>query len=201
MKFFKVSKIAVVLTLLLGFTACHDTSKETSTQDEASVAKEINYEEQANLIIGQSFASLNSNLTYQMKENGIDEAISFCNLNANSLVDSLSEYYHADIKRTSLKLRNQANAPTEDEIENLQFYTLGIEQEVEFGDQMLDTEEMFKYYKPIYVMDGCTKCHGIEGETLNADAYEKIAALYPDDQATGYEAGDFRGMWVVSFKK
>ena len=86
-------------------------------------------------------------------------------------------------------------------MENLHFYKLGLEQEVEFGDQILETERSYKYYKPIFVMDACTKCHGKEGETLNDEAYAKIASLYPEDQATGYEVGDLRGMWVVSFTK
>lgn len=200
MPYFKVNSI-VVLLLIVSLVACNTANSKDFIDEIVEEKQTINYEEQARFIIGQSFATLNANLKREMTENGIENAINYCNLNANQLVDSLSQYYHADIKRTSLKLRNPENAPNAEELENLQFYKLGLEQEVEFGDQIAETEETFTYYKPIFLLDACTKCHGKEGETLNSDAYAKIKDLYPDDAATGYAPGDLRGMWVVSIKK
>lgn len=198
MQFFKGNKRIVLWGIITVLASCQASTK--SDADRVVPAK-IDYEEQALYIIGQSFAALNTQLKAQMTAKGVESAIGFCNLNAEGIVDSLAEYYHADIKRTSLQLRNPENEPTPDELENLQFYKLGIEQEVEFGDQILDTEDTYTYYKPIFVLDACTKCHGKEGESLDANAHAKIKELYPEDAAIGYETGDLRGMWVVKFKK
>lgn len=200
MEYFKVNSIMVLL-VSVGLLSCNTSISKDAGEEFIQEENTINYEDQAQLIIGQSFATLNANLKREITENGVENAIGFCKLNANHLIDSLSNYYHADVKRTSLKLRNPENAPNAEELENLQFYKLGLEQEVEFGNQIAETEEMFTYYKPIYLLDACTKCHGKEGETLDANAYAKIKELYPEDAATGYAPGDLRGMWVVSIKK
>ena len=60
---------------------------------------------------------------------------------------------------------------------------------------------MYKYYYPIYVAENCTQCHGVAGESLNKKAAKKLAALYLNDHAQGYQTGDLRGMWVVTFTK
>jgi phage shock protein E len=50
------------------------------------------------------------------------------------------------------------------------------------------------YVEPIMVAPLCLSCHGKE---LKPGVAKAIKARYPGDQATGYEAGDFRGVaWV-----
>jgi len=52
------------------------------------------------------------------------------------------------------------------------------------------------YAEPIIVQPMCLTCHGSE---LDAGVAEQIAELYPEDQATGFSAGDFRGVFWVEF--
>jgi hypothetical protein len=55
------------------------------------------------------------------------------------------------------------------------------------------------YVEPIYVQPLCVTCHGA---TLAPDLQAKIDELYPNDQATGYAAGDLRGVfWAELARK
>ena len=42
----------------------------------------------------------------------------------------------------------------------------------------------------------CLNCHGVE---LAPDVAGRIAELYPEDRATGFEAGELRGVFWVEF--
>ena len=50
--------------------------------------------------------TLGSTLKSHIESDGIESALKFCNLNAYTLIDSLSQLYSADIRRVSLKTRN-----------------------------------------------------------------------------------------------
>ena len=52
----------------------------------------------------------------------------------------------------------------------------------------------FRFMKAIPTGGLCLACHG---ETLDPAVAEKIAALYPNDKATGYHEGDIRGAFVT----
>jgi len=52
------------------------------------------------------------------------------------------------------------------------------------------------YAEAIFVQPVCLTCHG---DTLAADVAATIAEFYPDDEATGFSAGDFRGVFWVEF--
>jgi hypothetical protein len=41
----------------------------------------------------------------------------------------------------------------------------------------------------------CLMCHGPE---IAPPIAERIAKLYPDDEATGFEEGDFRGLFWIT---
>ena len=50
------------------------------------------------------------------------------------------------------------------------------------------------YMEPLYVGPQCLSCHG---ETLSGELKEKLNELYPNDQATGFKLGQFRGLiWI-----
>jgi hypothetical protein len=46
------------------------------------------------------------------------------------------------------------------------------------------------YVEPIYVKPVCLACHG---GNVDPGVKAKLAELYPEDQATGFREGDFRG--------
>lgn len=57
-------------------------------------------------------------------------------------------------------------------------------------------KDRFGYVEPISVQPMCLNCHG---ESLQPDVAARIAEFYPDDQATGFSEGDFRGVFWVEF--
>lgn len=55
------------------------------------------------------------------------------------------------------------------------------------------------YYRPIYIiMPTCLKCHGSKDD-LDALALTEIRKHYPGDRATGFQMGDLRGLWKMTY--
>ena len=53
----------------------------------------------------------------------------------------------------------------------------------------------FRYMKAIPTAEPCLTCHG---SNVPEPVKAKLAALYPEDRATGYNAGDIRGAFTLS---
>ena len=50
------------------------------------------------------------------------------------------------------------------------------------------------YVEPLFIQPVCLKCHG---PNVSQSVNDKIKALYPEDEATGFKAGEFRGLlWI-----
>ncbi|NIP31516.1 MAG: DUF3365 domain-containing protein, partial [Candidatus Dadabacteria bacterium] len=73
-------------------------------------------------IAQNAFETLSGNLQKAMQEGGVEHAIKFCNINASDLVQSLNKKHNVEIRRTSLKVRNQNNTPTKKELDQLILY-------------------------------------------------------------------------------
>lgn len=140
--------------------------------------------------------NLKGELQKGMKSGGPLAAIEICNTKAMPISDEISKAQGEGwtVRRTSAKLRNPANAPlTEREAEIINSETFSVKSE------MLETVEKdgkphHLYMKAIGTGPVCLACHG---ETLQQPIAEKIDALYPEDKARGYKAGDVRGAFVV----
>jgi hypothetical protein len=96
-----------------------------------------------------------------------------------------------EMGRTSHKLRNPANAPAEWLRPLLADYTSGARDP--YLAVVLE-DGRIGYVEPIYVQKPCLMCHGA---TIAPAVAEQIAEEYPDDQATGFHEGDFRGLFWV----
>ncbi len=166
--------------------------KKTAHRDYMEDGKKIAY---------NTFTTLSSNLQKAMKEGGVPNAAKYCNLAASSLVDSLEQIHHVDIKRTSLKVRNQNNKPTQRELDQLNAYQKQFDAKEKLEPSLQQLEKGMAFYAPIHLMDLCQKCHGKVGETLKSEDYAIIQDLYPDDEAIDFVAGDLRGMWSITFKQ
>ena len=150
----------------------------------------------------QLLKTLGSNLKKHMKEGGVIEAAEFCITNAYPLTDKLSSDLGAgvSVKRVSLKYRNPANAPLEDEAVVLNALESLQKEGVMLPPYLVKQvdKETYKYYKPLTINKGiCLKCHGV---IKNPELSAKISKSYPDDKATGYKLGDLRGAIVVTIK-
>lgn len=139
-------------------------------------------------------------LSATIEEHGPIAAIEFCSYEALSLTEGVADEfsYELTLKRTSLKIRNPLNAPDEYEKLALDFYQKKFMEESVFLSgyiQKITEKEdtWFYYYQPLMINSMCLNCHGDQGK-LDPDLAKVLIATYPDDQATGYKEGEFRGL-------
>ncbi len=167
----------------------NESQREISSDDAKLIAEET---------VLMASAALMKTLSDKIQNDGLESAIHYCNLKATYITDSISILYGADIKRTSLFYRNPANAPTEEEQIFLNRYQDLLNQGEATSFMMIESHDSYQYFSPIRVQEMCLNCHGLPNRIR---ASEIISTLYPNDLATGYLAGDLRGMWSISIKK
>ncbi|MEM7135240.1 MAG: DUF3365 domain-containing protein [Myxococcota bacterium] len=128
-------------------------------------------------------------------EKGPVEAVTACQAVAPSVTRGASSQT-VTVGRTSHKLRNPDNAPKFWMKPLLQAY-------LDHPDNMspkviaLD-EDKIGYMEPIYLGPMCVTCHGT---SIEPDVQARIDALYPEDQATGFEPGNFRGVFWAELER
>lgn len=98
------------------------------------------------------------------------------------------------MRRTSLKLRNVANAPDALERSVLERWSRELPKVPESVAEVVDGPQgrEYRFVKPIFVQGICTDCHGTPA-ALKDGVAAALAAKYPTDQATGYLEGELRG--------
>lgn len=150
---------------------------------------------------GELMRTLVGRLTAAVEEGGAAHAVDFCALDAIPLTRLVEAGLEGDLglKRTSFRYRNESNAPDEAEELALRYFEEQILTQGEAPPHYVQrvSEEELRYYKPLFVADFCLQCHGDPG-TMDPQVRAKLEATYPGDLATGYEAGDFRGLVRVS---
>ena len=120
-------------------------------------------------------------------------AIEVCSEKAPGIAASLSVDGVA-MGRSSHKLRNPDNAPPDWLAPLLETY---VSTAGELAPQTVALADgRTGYAEPITMQPLCLTCHGTE---LDPAIAAQIAASYPADEATGFAAGDFRGVFWVEF--
>lgn len=107
------------------------------------------------------------------------------------------------VRRTSLQVRNPANAPDAADraaLERIQAAVDGGEpippvliQKIEAPGQPVE----WRVYRPLAVLKDCIDCHGPK-RSIAPDVLATLSKLYPDDKAVDYPAGAWRGVIRVS---
>lgn len=137
-------------------------------------------------------SSLMQALTAGMQE-GPAAAIEVCSEKAPGIAAGLS-VDGVRMGRSSHKLRNPANAPPDWLVPVLESYTSGA---AELQPVTVDiATNRHGYVEPIITQPLCLTCHGAE---IDAEIAARIEESYPEDQATGFAAGDLRGVFWVEF--
>ena len=145
--------------------------------------------------------TLKQELQSGMQEGGPVNAISVCNLSAPAIANTYSVSRGWDVGRTSLKVRNPANAPDAWERSVLESFeerkTAGEDPaKMEYHEVVRqDGVKELRYMKAIPTAKLCLACHGENVDSITRTRLEK---LYPEDQALGYKAGDIRGAFSIS---
>jgi hypothetical protein len=150
---------------------------------------------------GELMRTLVGRLTAAVEEGGAAHAVDFCALDAIPLTRLVEAGLDGDLglKRTSFRYRNESNAPDEAEEMALRYFEEQILAQGEAPPHYVQrvSEAELRYYKPLFVADFCLQCHGDPG-TMDPQVRAKLESNYPGDLATGYKAGDFRGLVRVS---
>lgn len=186
----KLSSIFISIALLATPAVANGDDKDNIQQSRA-LAKNL-------------FVNLKGALVAAMKEGGPAAAIAACNQQAQPITNALSSRRTGvSIKRTSLRLRNEKNAPDAWEIKVLEQFesraaageslaTMEHHEVVNSGE-----EKSFRYMKAIPAGKKCMVCHG---EFITKNVLSSIRALYPLEQAIGFKPGDLRGAFSVTRK-
>ncbi len=142
--------------------------------------------------------ALKEALQAAIKEGGLTNGIGVCKTVAPEIAaDNSNEEW--TISRTSLKVRNPDNAPTEWQQMQLQAMD---RQPVKNGKPVevwqvseAEGQPAFRYMSAIPTQKLCLGCHG---KSIDPEVKAKLDELYPEDQATGFSEGDLRGAFVVT---
>lgn len=153
-------------------------------------------EERAQSAISVFQNALKSELMAAMQKGGPKAAVEICNEKAPQIAEKVNLDNGVIISRTSLKVRNPDNEPSEWEKTVLEDF----EKRKSGGEAIQDMisykneDNVYTYMKPIPMMGMCASCHGSH---VPQPLYKDIKKFYPNDKAIGFEPGDIRGAFVV----
>ncbi|MDP2067380.1 MAG: DUF3365 domain-containing protein [Lutibacter sp.] len=185
-------KNLLIAMVFMALAACGNSITDKQKQEYATKGNEISQ---------ATFKALSEKLTEQMKLGGPAQAIPFCNVEALPLTQQLSDQYDVTIKRTSDKLRNPTNKPSLRELEIINNYHKLISEKKEITPIVeVDNNNNKHYYAPILLKANCLACHGKVDEFVTVKTDSIIKSLYPNDKAVGYNEGDLRGIWSITFE-
>lgn len=120
------------------------------------------------------------------------EAIEVCNLQAPQIAAEISKGNGVQVGRTSHRLRNPENSPEGWTHRWLRHYLDNPDDRDPHAEYINPTT--IGYVEPIYMKPLCLTCHG---DSIAPAIAARIDELYPEDDARGFENGEFRGLFWV----
>ena len=141
---------------------------------------------------------LKQRMVKAMSDGGPDAAVRVCADEAQGLTALIQGRTGVRVGRSSRRLRNPANAGPDWVQAWLAENDGKPASEVSPMEAVVDTPEgrMARVALPIGVDAPCLLCHGAS-DTLAPGIRTMLSERYPDDAATGYAAGDLRGvLWA-----
>ncbi len=158
----------------------------------AAVASDDAGLEQGATLLVPFKTNLKAALTAGLAE-GPAQAIDACSTQAPAIASSLS-VDGVRMGRSSHRLRNPANAAPDWVAPILNAW---VADDADRAPRSVDLGDGRRgYVEAITVQPMCLTCHG---EQLDAEVAGRISSAYPEDRATGFRAGDFRGVFWVEY--
>ncbi len=157
---------------------------------------------QARAAVKELGENLKRQLMAAIAAGGPASAIGVCKTIAPALAEKAGSVRGLKVGRTSLRVRNPANAPDAWERSVLEDFAAQIKAgtdpaKLEHAETVTDASgaSVFRYMKAIPMAAvPCLTCHGAPEPSLKAE----ITRLYPQDQATGFKPGELRGAFTVT---
>ncbi len=185
----RTSIILAGVLLALG-VSCTGSIPGSEAKDAASKRAQQTAERLTGELLGE--------LTAAMKEGGPIRAIRYCSGNAQELTAEVGREMGVSVRRVTIKPRNSADAPDDWERQVLDKFDASarkglLQPDIAYEEvTRIDGRNVLRSMKPIIIRQPCLMCHGTERD-IPADVDKLLKERYPDDQATGYVVGDFRG--------
>lgn len=140
--------------------------------------------------------NLMSQLTKKIVADGVVAAVPFCHLQVKPIAKEAagSDMTKFEFGRTSHKIRNIQNKAQDWMAPYIsKFQSSDVKNPLKPQVHTF-TDGKKAYMEPLYVGPQCLSCHG---EMFSGELKEKLNELYPNDQATGFKLGQFRGLiWI-----
>lgn len=185
----------VLLAFVLALAGCEKQDREV-TPEEGELVSQVAEPAASSLL-----RTLVGRLTGAMEEGGTLHAVQFCSGEAMPLTRSVEADLAEgmELKRTSFRYRNPENAPDPAEEMALRHFENALQEYGEAPSSYVQkvSEDAYRYYQPLFVGEVCLRCHG-DPESMDPAVLEALGERYPQDLATGYDAGDFRGVVRVT---
>lgn len=178
------------LALVLVMSAAANAADMTETEFKAQAHQKA-------MMLGKT---LKQSLQQAVKSGGLAHGVSVCKDIAPSIAKQLSTDGW-QVGRTAIKVRNTSNQPDTWEQAGLQAMLDGLSDGLKpnaLTQVKIDSEAgNYRYMAPIMTGKLCLNCHGSE---IKPEVKAMIDAEYPADQATGFEAGELRGAFTITYQ-
>lgn len=134
------------------------------------------------------------------------DALDFCHLKAlpttpGEIISGMPRIIA--VKFTSLRIRSHENLPDASDKVALDYIDQALKNGSDAPEVVVqridipDSQPEWRVYKPIAVLTSCLTCHGDPADQ-SPRLRNKLQAMYPDDQSTGYKAHEWRGVIRVT---
>ncbi|MCA0153886.1 c-type heme family protein [Winogradskyella vincentii] len=161
--------------------------------------KDLPYSERGLKYALSTKAVLGKNLMKTIQKKGTLEALNFCNERALPLTDSMAVVHNARIKRISDKPRNIRNLASKTELTYIEKFKNDLKAGIEVQPIITENNSSVNVYYPIVTNSMCLQCHGKPTENIEPRVLDRLATLYPNDKAIGYNVNQVRGIWDIEF--
>ncbi|MFZ5483723.1 MAG: Tll0287-like domain-containing protein [Pseudomonadota bacterium] len=187
------ARTSLTLLLPLSLAAC-----ATSPSPE----QQARYTESARAAVNQAVKTLGGELKQAIQAGGPAHAIGVCKERAPKIAAAVSNEHGVSLRRVTFKNRNPKSAPDAWEAKVLRDFEQRLANgataaSLEHSEVVTEgNQKTFRYMKGLVVQEVCMTCHGTP-ETIPDAVKAKLAAEYPNDQATGYLPNMLRGAATV----
>lgn len=152
-------------------------------------------------IIAEAFAKLSGALGEAISKSGPAGALSVCSERAPQIAKEVSEAHGVTLRRATHKPRNPKNAADEVEKAAMNAFMAAMAKKEAPKPQVITNDDGSRSLIAPIVLGNplCLQCHGTREKDIAPETLAAIQKLYPDDKATGFQLGDLRGLWRVTF--
>jgi len=146
-----------------------------------------------------AFAQLSGELAKAMATGGPVAAIPICSEKARPLVAEVASRRQLGLLRLTDRPRNPQQQARGNDLATLESFRTALQSGTAPGPAVAEMADGSTNVRlPIIASQPlCLQCHGTD-ETIAAETRAAIRKLYPEDQATGYQLNDLRGIWQVT---